>query len=87
MLLPLMAEQLLITMMGMVNTVMVTHVGPAAISAVSLVDSINVLVIQAFYAMGAGGTIVCAQYLGHQENENANRAADRPCSSSPSCPR
>lgn len=29
MLLPLMAEQLLITMMGMVNTVMVTHVGPA----------------------------------------------------------
>ena len=62
MLLPLMAEQLLITMMGMVNTVMVTHVGPAAISAVSLVDSINVLVIQAFYAMGAGGTIVCAQY-------------------------
>ena len=75
MLLPLMAEQLLITMMGMVNTVMVTHVGPAAISAVSLVDSINVLVIQAFYAMGAGGTIVCAQYLGHQETENANRAA------------
>lgn len=74
-LLPLMAEQLLITMMGMVNTMMVTHIGPAAISAVSLVDSINILVIQAFYAMGAGGTIVCSQYLGHQDGENANQAA------------
>ena len=63
MLLPLMAEQLLITMMGMVNTFMVAHVGSYAISAVSLVDSVNVLVIQAFYALGAGGTIVCAQYL------------------------
>ena len=74
-LLPLMAEQLLITMMGMVNTMMVTHIGPAAISAVSLVDSINILVIQAFYAMGAGGTIVCSQYLGHQDRDNANQAA------------
>ncbi len=74
-LLPLMAEQLLITMMGMVNTMMVTHIGPAAISAVSLVDSINILVIQAFYAMGAGGTIVCSQYLGHQDGDKANQAA------------
>ena len=45
-----MAEQLLITLMGMVNTFMVAHVGSYAISAVSLVDSINILVIQAFYA-------------------------------------
>ena len=53
MLLPLMAEQLLITLMGMVNTFMVAHVGSYAISAVSLVDSINILVIQAFYALSA----------------------------------
>ena len=46
MLLPLMAEQLLITLMGMVNTFMVAHVGSYAISAVSLVDSINILVMQ-----------------------------------------
>ena len=40
-LIPLMIEQLLNSMMGMVDTVMVSNVGSAAISAVSLVDSIN----------------------------------------------
>ena len=54
MLLPLMAEQLLITMMGMVNTFMVAHVGSYAISAVSLVDSINILIVQAFFALASG---------------------------------
>lgn len=77
MLLPLMAEQLLITMMGMVNTFMVAHVGSYAISAVSLVDSINVLVIQAFYALGAGGTIVCAQYLGQGKVRRAVHGAEQ----------
>lgn len=77
MLFPLMAEQLLITMMGMVNTFMVAHVGSYAISAVALVDSINILVIQAFYALGAGGTIVCAQYLGQKKVHRATHAAEQ----------
>ena len=46
-LLPIMVEQLLASLMGMVDTIMVSNVGSAAISAVSLVDSINILVIQA----------------------------------------
>ena len=75
MLLPLMAEQLLITMMGLVNTFMVAHVGSYAISAVSLVDSINILFIQGFYALGAGGTIVCSQYLGNNRVDRATEAA------------
>ena len=77
MLLPLMAEQLLITLMGMVNTFMVAHVGSYAISAVSLVDSINILVIQAFYALSTGGTIVCAQYLGQKKTGHAIRSAEQ----------
>ena len=77
MLLPLMAEQLLITMMGMVNTFMVAHVGSYAISAVSLVDSINILVIQAFYALSTGGTIVCAQYLGQKKLGHAVHSAEQ----------
>ena len=44
--------------MGTVDTMMVSNVGSAAISAVSLVDSINVLIIQAFSALAAGGTII-----------------------------
>ena len=54
-LIPLMIEQLLNSMMGMVDTVMVSNVGSAAISAVSLVDSINVLVIQLLSAMNITG--------------------------------
>ena len=49
--------------------------GSAAISAVSLVDSINVLVIQAFSALAAGGAIVCAQYIGQRNKEKANESA------------
>lgn len=40
-LLPIIIEQILNSFMGMVDTVMVSNVGSAAISAVSLVDSIN----------------------------------------------
>ena len=54
-LIPLMIEQLLNSMMGMVDTVMVSNVGSAAISAVSLVDSINVLVIQLLSALAVAG--------------------------------
>ena len=49
--------------MGTVDTMMVSNVGSAAISAVSLVDSINILVIQALSALAAGGAILCSQIL------------------------
>ena len=74
-LLPLIIEQILNSFMGMVDTMMVSNVGSAAISAVSLVDSINNLVIQVFSAMAVGGTIVCSQYLGREDKEGCNKAA------------
>ncbi len=76
-LLPLMVEQLLTSLMGMADTVMVSNVGSEAISAVSLVDSINILVIQAFSALSAGGAILCAQYIGNQDRERAAKAAEQ----------
>ena len=69
--LPLIAEQFLAVMVGMADTVMVTTAGENAVSAVSLVDSLNILLIQLFSAMGAGGAIVAAQYLGHGDRKNA----------------
>ena len=72
---PLIIEQILNSLMGTVDTVMVSNVGPAAMSAVSLVDSINILLIQAFAALAAGGCIVCSQYIGKKNEEAANRAA------------
>ena len=57
-LIPLVVEQFLNSLMGTADSIMVSNVGPAAISAVSLVDSINILVIQAFYALAAGGAVI-----------------------------
>lgn len=74
-LIPVVLEQLLNSIMGTADTMMVSNVGSATISAVSLVDSINILVIQAFSALAAGGAIVCAQYIGQQNQERANESA------------
>ena len=74
-LIPIMVEQMLNSLMGMADTMMVSNVGSAAISAVSLVDSINVLVIQAFAALSAGGTIVCSQYIGQKNLKKATESA------------
>ena len=74
-LIPVIFEQVLNSLMGTVDTMMVSNVGSAAISAVSLVDSINVLVIQAFSALAAGGAILCSQYIGQKNHEMANKSA------------
>ena len=74
-LVPIIVEQLLNSLMGTADTVMVSNVGPEAISAVSLVDSINVLIIQAFSALAAGGTILCSHYMGTKGRKGANHCA------------
>lgn len=74
-LIPLIIEQLLTSLVGIVDTMMVSNVGSAAISGVSLVDSINKLILFLFTALGAGGAIVCAQYLGRGNKKDSNQAA------------
>lgn len=74
-LIPVIIEQFLNSFMGMADTMMVSQAGSTAISAVSLVDAINVLVIQVFSALATGGTIICAQYLGRRDEKAANKAA------------
>ncbi|WP_273066169.1 MATE family efflux transporter [Treponema berlinense] len=73
-LVPLMVEQLLNSFMGTADTVMITKCGSAAISAVSLVDSINVMVVLIFSAMATGGAILCSQYLGRKDIKQACHA-------------
>ncbi|MFR4122584.1 MAG: MATE family efflux transporter, partial [Clostridium sp.] len=57
------------------DTLCVSNLGSAAISAVSLVDSINILIVQAFFALASGGTVVCSHYLGCKEKKQAQEAA------------
>lgn len=73
-LIPLMVEQVLNSLMGTADTMMVSNVGSAAISAVSLVDSINTLILNIFSALATGGAIVCSQYIGKQRTDRANAA-------------
>ncbi|MDE7321862.1 MAG: MATE family efflux transporter [Lachnospiraceae bacterium] len=72
---PIIVEQFFNSFMGMVDTMMVSTVGSYAISAVSLVDSINNLVIQIFAAMAAGAVIICSQDIGGGNKEQSSRTA------------
>ena len=72
---PLMLEQLLAVSIGLVDTLMVSSVGEAAVSGVSLVDSISTLVIQILSALSTGGAVVCAQYLGKKKPKEAKESA------------
>ena len=72
---PLIIEQTLAISVGMIDTFMVTSAGEAAVSGVSLVDTINVLIINIFAAIATGGAIVVGQYLGAKNKAQAKHAA------------
>lgn len=68
---PLIIEQILAVTVGMADTMMVSSVGEAAVSGVSLVDMINVLIINIFAALATGGAVVSSQFLGQKNNKQA----------------
>lgn len=70
---PLLVEQLLSVLVGMVDVLMVSYVGEATVSGVSLVDSVNHLIIQVLFALTAGGTVVCAKSIGAKDMLSAKK--------------
>ena len=76
-LIPLVMEQLLSLTVGLVDTVMVSNLGEAVVSSVSLVDTVNVLLVNLFTALASGGAIVTGQYLGSRVLDRAQRSAEQ----------
>ncbi len=74
---PLIIEQILAITVGMAAGMMVARAGEAAVSGVSLVDSINVLLIGLFGALATGGAVVSAQFLGQEKKESACIAGEQ----------
>lgn len=71
---PILMEQLFVTLMGMINTMMAGHIGKEAVSAIGMIDSINNIFIAFFSALAVGGTVVVAQYIGQDNIKRANEA-------------
>lgn len=74
---PLVVDQVLVRTVGMVDTMMISSVGEAAISGVSLVDMINMLINAVFAAIATGGAVIASQYLGHRERDKACEASSQ----------
>lgn len=74
-LIPLVIEQALSVLVGMADGVMVSSVGEAAISGVSLVDMINNVVLTLFAGLATGGAVITSQFLGARDKENARLSA------------
>lgn len=72
---PLVIEQGLTILVGMCDGVMVSSVGEAAISGVSLVDMINAVILVLFAALATGGAVVTSQLLGARQLEKARQSA------------
>lgn len=75
--LPLIVEQLLAVTVGMADTVMVASVGESAVSAVSLVDSVNILLINIFAALATGGAVAAGHFIGKNQHENASKSGEQ----------
>ncbi|NLN82749.1 MAG: MATE family efflux transporter [Firmicutes bacterium] len=72
---PIMIEQGLTIMVGVVSTILVSNVGDFAVAGVNLVDTINNMIIIFFNAMASGATVVVAQRIGARKNKEAGETA------------
>ncbi|WP_276355139.1 MATE family efflux transporter [Cohnella caldifontis] len=72
---PILVDQAFLTGFNLLNTAMVSSSGVAAVSAVSMIDSLNIFLINVFVAVATGGTVVVAQYKGSGNGKMVSRAA------------
>lgn len=78
---PILVDSAFIVLISILNTAMVSSSGVEAVSAVSMVDSVNIFIVSVFIAISTGGTVIVAQYTGSRNQEQASRAAAQTVSS------
>lgn len=79
---PLLVDQAFLTGMNLINSSMVSSSGAEAVSAVSMVDSLNFFLTNLFIAIATGGTVVVAQYIGKGDKDRAARTISQAVTSS-----
>lgn len=74
---PLFMEQLLVMLVGIVDTLIISYAGEMSVSGVSLVNQFNTIFIYLFTALASGGSVVISQYIGRKEMERAGESASQ----------
>lgn len=74
---PLFIEQLLVMLVGIVDTFIISYAGEAAVSGVSLVNSFSTIFIYLFTALASGGAVIISQYIGNKAKESAGESTSQ----------
>ena len=72
---PILIDQAFIVCFSFLNTAMISSSGVNAVSAVNMVDSLNIFLVNVFVAVATGGTVVVAQYKGSGNGEMVSKSA------------
>ena len=72
---PLFIQQVLAITIGMIDTMMVSSAGEAAVSGVSLVNSLDQMLVIIFSSITIGGTVVVSQFFGARDEKAARGSA------------
>jgi putative MATE family efflux protein len=72
---PLLIDQAFLACLNLLNIAMISSSGVAAVSAVNMIDTLNMFLISVFAAMSIGGTVVVAQYKGSGNELMVSKAA------------
>lgn len=72
---PLIIEQFLVYLLGLSDSVMISHVSEAAVSGVSLIEFVMAFLGSLFAALTTGGAVIAGQYLGSKQINEAKEAA------------
>ncbi len=75
--LPALLDQVFVASLSVINTAMISSSGVEAVSAVSMVDSLNLFLLNIFIAIATGGTVIVAQYKGKGDHTKMSKAASQ----------